>query len=109
MAGLGEEVRVIEELGVSQPPDRSKAVQPCSDGLDKENKRTDKRQENKRTTARRARELAVTSKQATYVNYFRTRLLGQEPELHGYLKTGFCVRLLPRKVIQSIIEWLDFG
>jgi hypothetical protein len=54
MEGLGEEVRVIEELDVSQPPDRSKAVQPCSNGLDKENKRTDKRQENNSEESKRA-------------------------------------------------------
>jgi hypothetical protein len=57
------------------------------------------------TAARRTRELAVTTKQATYVNYFRTRPLGEEPELHGYLKTELFVRRLPRKVIQSMARF----
>jgi hypothetical protein len=48
----------------------------------------------------------VTTKQATYVNYFRTRPLGEEPELHRYLKTGLYVRRLPRKVIQSMARLL---
>jgi hypothetical protein len=45
---------------------------------------------------------AVTTKQATYVNYFRTRPLKEEPDLHGYLKAGLYFRRLPRKVIQSV-------
>jgi hypothetical protein len=31
--------------------------------------------------------------------------LGEEPELHGYLKTGIYVRRLPRKVIQSMARF----
>jgi hypothetical protein len=40
----------------------------------------------------------------TYVNYFRTRPLRAEPELHGYLKTELHVRRLPRKVIQPMAK-----
>jgi hypothetical protein len=73
MEGLGEKARVIEELGVSRPRDLSKAVQRLINWI----------------AARAARELAVTTKQATsYVNYFRTRPLGEESELHGCLKAG---------------------
>jgi hypothetical protein len=81
---------VIEELDVSRPPDLSKPVQRLMDW----------------TAARRTRELAVTTKQATYVSYFPTRPLGEEPELHGYLKTGLYDRQLPRKVTN---QWLNFG
>jgi hypothetical protein len=59
-----------------------------------------------RYAARRTRELAATTKQATYVNYFQTCSLGEEPELHRYLKTGLHVRRLPRK---PSIQWLGFG
>jgi hypothetical protein len=61
MEGLGEEARVIEELDGSRPPDLSKAVQRLMHWT---------------AAARRTRELAMTTKQATYVNYFRTRPLG---------------------------------
>jgi hypothetical protein len=87
MEGLGEETRVIEELDVSRPSDLSKAVQRLMDW----------------TAAWRTRELAVTTKQATYVNS-RTCPLGEELELHGYLKMGLHVRRLPRKVFQSMAE-----
>jgi hypothetical protein len=89
MEGLREEARVIEELDVSQPPDLSMAVQCLMDWA----------------AARRTRELAVTTKQATCVNYFRTRPLGEEPELHGYLTMGLYVRRLPRKVTQSLAKF----
>jgi hypothetical protein len=87
MEGLGEKARVIEELGVSRPLDLSKAVQRLMDWI----------------AARAARELAVTTKQATYVNYFRTRPLGEESELHGCQKTGLCVRWM-LKVIHSMAQ-----
>jgi hypothetical protein len=78
MEGRGAEARLIEEVDVSRPHDRSKAVQPLM-GC-------------QWIVARRTRELAVTTKQATYVDVCvdnsPTRPLGEGPELHGYLKTG---------------------
>jgi hypothetical protein len=55
MEGLGEEASVVKEFDVSRPPDLSKAVQ--------------------RLMEQRG-DLAVATKQATYVNCFRTRPLG---------------------------------
>jgi hypothetical protein len=71
---------VIEELDDSRPPDLSKAILRLMYW----------------TAARRTRELVVTTKQTT--DYFRTRPLGEEPELHGYLKTGLHVRRLLRVI-----------
>jgi hypothetical protein len=55
-------------------------------------------------TKRKGCEAPPTTKQATYVNYFLTRPLGEEPELHGY-RRGYMSDCCREKSSSQHLPW----